>query len=168
MDFLVSKYGVIFTEFDSIDRGGAEVNTLNSNLVNITPFLLSKSPYISIMSIAKRIMTLHERVFIIILLLDTYFLCFSYIYWKIGSEGFCGTRIYRKPSFLWIWSNNFLSCDSAPPMTAGEKKQTILWLWMIWIICAFQVFALICDWNSQSCTYSVVHTIYRTLKCDAN
>ena len=74
MDFLVSKYGVIFTEFDCIDRGGAEVNTLNSNSVNITPYLLSKSPYISIMSIAKRIMTLHERVFIIILLLDIHFL----------------------------------------------------------------------------------------------
>ena len=28
MDFLLSKYGLIFTEFDSIDRGGAEVNTL--------------------------------------------------------------------------------------------------------------------------------------------
>ena len=27
MDFLLSKYGLIFTEFDSIDRGGAEVNT---------------------------------------------------------------------------------------------------------------------------------------------
>ena len=26
MDFLLSKYGLIFTEFDSIDRGGAEVN----------------------------------------------------------------------------------------------------------------------------------------------
>ena len=27
MDFLLSKYGLIFTECDSIDRGGAEVNT---------------------------------------------------------------------------------------------------------------------------------------------
>ena len=27
MDFLLCKYGLIFTEFDSIDRGGAEVNT---------------------------------------------------------------------------------------------------------------------------------------------
>ena len=27
MDILLSKYGLIFTEFDSIDRGGAEVNT---------------------------------------------------------------------------------------------------------------------------------------------
>ena len=27
MDFLLSKYGLIFTEFDSIDRGGAKVNT---------------------------------------------------------------------------------------------------------------------------------------------
>ena len=27
MDFLLRKYGLIFTEFDSIDRGGAEVNT---------------------------------------------------------------------------------------------------------------------------------------------
>ena len=27
MDFLLSKYGLIFTEFDSIDRGRAEVNT---------------------------------------------------------------------------------------------------------------------------------------------
>ena len=27
MDFLLSKYGLILTEFDSIDRGGAEVNT---------------------------------------------------------------------------------------------------------------------------------------------
>ena len=27
MDFLLSKYGLIITEFDSIDRGGAEVNT---------------------------------------------------------------------------------------------------------------------------------------------
>ena len=28
MDFLLSKYGLIFTEFDSIDRGGAaSVNT---------------------------------------------------------------------------------------------------------------------------------------------
>ena len=32
MDFLLSKYGVIFTEFDSIDRGK----------VYITPYLLSK------------------------------------------------------------------------------------------------------------------------------
>ena len=40
MDFLLSKYGLIFTEFDSIDRGGAEVNTLNS--VNIRSYLLSK------------------------------------------------------------------------------------------------------------------------------
>ena len=27
MDFLLSKYGLIFTEFDRIDWGGAEVNT---------------------------------------------------------------------------------------------------------------------------------------------
>ena len=27
MDFLFSKYGLIFTEYDSIDRGGAGVNT---------------------------------------------------------------------------------------------------------------------------------------------
>ena len=27
MDFLLSKYGLIFTEFDSIVRDGAEVNT---------------------------------------------------------------------------------------------------------------------------------------------
>ena len=27
MDFLLSKYGLIFTEFDSIDWGGAEINT---------------------------------------------------------------------------------------------------------------------------------------------
>ena len=27
MDFLLSKYGLIFTEFDGIDRGGAEINT---------------------------------------------------------------------------------------------------------------------------------------------
>ena len=27
MDFLLSKYGLIFTEYDSIDRGGAAVNT---------------------------------------------------------------------------------------------------------------------------------------------
>ena len=27
MDFFLSKYGLIFTEFDSIDREGAEVNT---------------------------------------------------------------------------------------------------------------------------------------------
>ena len=27
MDFLLSKYGLISTEFDSIDRGGAEVHT---------------------------------------------------------------------------------------------------------------------------------------------
>ena len=27
MDFLLGKYGLIFTEFDSIDRGGAEVKT---------------------------------------------------------------------------------------------------------------------------------------------
>ena len=27
MDFLLSEYDLIFTEFDSIDRGGAEVNT---------------------------------------------------------------------------------------------------------------------------------------------
>ena len=26
MDFLLSKYGVIFTEVDRIDRGGTEVN----------------------------------------------------------------------------------------------------------------------------------------------
>ena len=31
MDFLLSKYGLIFTEFDSIDRGGAEVNTFKFN-----------------------------------------------------------------------------------------------------------------------------------------
>ena len=52
MDFLLSKYGLIFTEFDSIDRGGAEVNTFKfskypprsilSNSVNIRPYLLSK------------------------------------------------------------------------------------------------------------------------------
>ena len=27
MDFLIDKYGLIFTEFDSIDLDGAEVNT---------------------------------------------------------------------------------------------------------------------------------------------
>ena len=27
MDFLLCKYGLILTEFDSIGRGGAEVNT---------------------------------------------------------------------------------------------------------------------------------------------
>ena len=28
MDFLLGKYGLIFTEFDSIDQGGAEFNTV--------------------------------------------------------------------------------------------------------------------------------------------
>ena len=28
MDFLLSKYGLIFTEFDSIDQGRAKVKTL--------------------------------------------------------------------------------------------------------------------------------------------
>ena len=37
MDFLLSKYGLIFTEFDSIDRCGAEVNTFK-----FRPYLLSK------------------------------------------------------------------------------------------------------------------------------
>ena len=40
MDFLLSKYGLIYTEFDSIDQGRAEVNTFKS--VNIRPYLLSK------------------------------------------------------------------------------------------------------------------------------
>ena len=31
MDFLLSKYCLIFIEFDSIDRGGAEVNTFKFN-----------------------------------------------------------------------------------------------------------------------------------------
>ena len=45
MDFLLSKYGLIFTEFDSIDRGGAEEaepRSILSNSVNIRPYLLSK------------------------------------------------------------------------------------------------------------------------------
>ena len=37
MDFLLSKYGLIFTEFDSIDRGGAKVNTSK-----FSKYLLSK------------------------------------------------------------------------------------------------------------------------------
>ena len=28
MDFLLSKYGLIFTEFDSIDRGGADLGKI--------------------------------------------------------------------------------------------------------------------------------------------
>ena len=41
MDFLLSKYGLIFTEFDSIDRGGAEVNTFKFSKYQ-TIILLSK------------------------------------------------------------------------------------------------------------------------------
>ena len=50
MDFLLSKYGLIFTEFDSIDRGGAVS-------VNIRPYLLSE------MSITVLLYswTIHER-----------------------------------------------------------------------------------------------------------
>ena len=56
MDFLLSKYGLIFTEFESIDRGGdmvwyllnltvlteAPPRSILSNSVNIRPYLLSK------------------------------------------------------------------------------------------------------------------------------
>ena len=31
MDILFSKYGLILTEFESIDRGGASVNTVKFN-----------------------------------------------------------------------------------------------------------------------------------------
>ena len=47
MDFLLSRYmyGLIFIEFDSTDRGEAQVNTfVLSNSVNIRPYLLSKCP----------------------------------------------------------------------------------------------------------------------------
>ena len=45
MDILLSKYGLIFTEFESIDLGSASVNTVK-NSVNIRPFLLSKKSII--------------------------------------------------------------------------------------------------------------------------
>ena len=41
MDFLLSKYGLIFTEFDSIDQGRAAVNTFKFCKYQ-TIFLLSK------------------------------------------------------------------------------------------------------------------------------
>ena len=34
MDFLLSKYDLIFTEFDSTDRGGAEVNTFKFSIIS--------------------------------------------------------------------------------------------------------------------------------------
>ena len=41
MDFLLSKYGLVFTEFDSIDQGRAAVNTFKFSKYQ-TIFLLSK------------------------------------------------------------------------------------------------------------------------------
>ena len=45
MDFLLSKYGLIFTEFDSIDRGGgsASVNTFKFSKYQ-TKFYWGKCP----------------------------------------------------------------------------------------------------------------------------
>ena len=45
MDILLGKYGLIFTEFDSIDRCGLP------NSVNIRPYLLSKKSIIVYLSL---------------------------------------------------------------------------------------------------------------------
>ena len=49
MDILLSKYGLIFTEFESIDLGSASSappRSILSNSVNIRPYLLSKKSII--------------------------------------------------------------------------------------------------------------------------
>ena len=50
MDFLLSKYGLIFAEFDSIDRGVAEVNTISHHIYWV------KCPYL-FYYIVKRFMS---------------------------------------------------------------------------------------------------------------
>ena len=45
MEILLSKYGLIFTEFESIDLGSASVNTVKFSKYQI-PYLLSKKSII--------------------------------------------------------------------------------------------------------------------------
>ena len=61
MDFLLSKYGVIFTEFDSIDRGEAEVNNVKFSKYHTIShhiYLLSKMS-ITVLLHSEKIYKLH-------------------------------------------------------------------------------------------------------------
>ena len=53
MDILLSKYGLIFTEFESIDLGPASVNTVKFSK-NIRPYLLSKKSIIVFMQARRK------------------------------------------------------------------------------------------------------------------
>ena len=64
--------------------------------------------------------TLARRVFIAILLFDV---AFSILTWKADAKDFAVLVFNENAHFQWIWSDNFWSRDSAPPMTVREKQR---------------------------------------------
>ena len=101
MDFLLSKYGLIFTEFDSIDRGVAE----NTNAFSYALFW--RVVY------ASQFYCLTSR----------YFGALSILTGKAEATDFAVLVFNENAHFQWIWSDNFWSRDSAPPMAVGEKHR---------------------------------------------
>ena len=69
--------------------------------------------------------TLARRVFIAILLFDVAvnLARFPILTWKAEEKDFAVLVFNENAHFQWIWSDNFWSRDSAPPMAVGEKHR---------------------------------------------
>ena len=68
--------------------------------------------------------TLARRVFIAILLFDVALIWRAFhIDLKTEAKDFAELVFNENAHFQWIWSDNFWSRDSAPPMAVGEKHR---------------------------------------------
>ena len=106
MDFLLSKYGVIFTEYDWLTE--VETRSILSTSVNITPYLLSKMS-ITFHYIVKRCMSLtYVPVYSFTFVTLT---CFHALYFGascIHSNSIVQHRILLLEKQIWMISRYFI------------------------------------------------------------
>ena len=71
-------------------------------------------------------------------LTSRYFGALSILTWKAEAKDFAVLVFNGNAHFQWIWSDNFWSRDSAPPMAVGENHRlynnTTYWLRFIYIL----------------------------------
>ena len=140
MDFLLSKYGLIFTvNWQYWPR------SILSNSVNIIPYLLSKMSILVLLyseTIYERYMCSnlwshvqntnafsYDLLWRVVYslqfycLTSRYFGAFPIFTGKAGAKDFAVLVFTGNAHFQWLWSDNFWLRDSAPPMAVGEKHR---------------------------------------------
>ena len=142
----------------------AEPRSILWNSVNIRPYLLSKMSIIVLLyseKIYERYMcsnlwshVQNTNTFSCALLwpvvyssqfysLNTrYFGAHSIFTSKVDTKDFTVLVFTGNAHFQWIWSDNFWSCDSAPPMAFGENTDYIINIYLYLLENHFKVFIL--------------------------